>query len=155
MKTEREQFEQMLEVLMKFVDTVNERHAGGVSFGTPYRLYPAEIHTVVAIGQNEGVGLTQLAEQLEISKATLSERIRKLIQKGFVEKRKNPIDQKAVELRLTETGKKAEHHHEFHHAKMYEEFRQYFGEDASRKIALFTRTFNELTGFERSTPDLS
>lgn len=148
MDAQQNQFEYMLEALMQFVDAVNERHAGGVSFGSNHSLYPAEIHTIVAIGNNPGIGLTKLAEKLSIAKPTLSERIRKLVDKGFVVKDKDSTDQKAMMLRLTEEGKKAEKHHETHHLKMYEVFRKYFADDTAVKINLFTNTFRELAKFE-------
>ena len=147
MDTQKERFEQMLEALMAFVDATNKSHSEGFSFGTKCRLYPAEIHTVAAIGRNQGISLTKLAEELGISKPTLSERIRKLIQKGFVTKEKNPEDQKAVRLRLTKDGEKAERHHAIHHEKMYTAFCRHFGEDASQRMDLFTNTFKELNGF--------
>lgn len=153
MNTDRESFEQMLVFLMKFVDTINESHAGGVSFGTEHRLYPAEIHTVVAIGGSEGISLTKLAEELNISKPTLSERIRKLTSKGFVEKKKNLQDQKAVTLWLTASGKKACEHHELQHLKMYKMFCAYFGSEAQEKIELFSETFRELMRFEENTEE--
>lgn len=145
METEKERFEQMLEALLSFVDVVNDNHAEGVCFGSEKRLFPAEIHTIAAIGQNQGVSLTKLAEELRISKPTLSERIRKLVDKGFVKKEKNPEDLKAVTLRLTKDGEKADHHHTLHHEKMYAFFCRHFGAEAPQKIDLFTNTFRELT----------
>ena len=152
MDAQRERFEQLLEMLIQFVDNVNESHVGGVYFGTEHPLYPAEIHTVVAIGANEGIGLTQLAEKLGISKATLSERVRKLVAKGFVKKKKNPDDRKAVLLVLTADGKKAERHHEKLHATMFDMFCNYFGDDAESKIELFEAAFRELTQFQKDMP---
>ena len=145
MDKQKAQFDRMLEAMMAFVEGVNESHAGGVRFGSNTPLYPAEIHTVVAIGRNQGISLTGLAEELGITKPTLSERIRKLVNKGFVEKRTNPNDRKAVTLWLTPDGITADHHHALHHEEMYAGFCRHFGEDAPRKIAAFTRTFEELS----------
>ncbi len=138
---------------MHFVETVNRAHAQGVCFGGKHRLFPAEIHTIVDIGLNDGISLTQLAEKLGISKPTLSERIRKLIAKGYVVKVKNPADQKAMQLYLTPEGKEAAYHHELHHARMYERFKAYFGEKAQHKIESFTKTFTELSSFGEQAGD--
>ena len=143
----------MLTVLMDFVDTINESHAQGVCFGAKNRLYPAEIHTIVAIGQNRGINLTGLAEKLEISKPTLSERIGKLVEKEFVEKKMNPENRKAMTLWLTEEGKKAEYHHALHHEKMYTDFCNHFGTDAPQRIDLFTKTFKELNWFKKDVKE--
>lgn len=149
MDIERQQYEHMLDALMRFVDTVNKEHAQGVCFGDKHRLFPAEIHTIVEIGINDGVSLTQLAEKLEISKPTLSERIRKLVAKGYVIKVKNSADQKAVKLHLTSEGKDAAYYHDIHHLEMYRRFKAYFGENSSHRIELFTKTFTELSNFEK------
>ena len=153
MNTEKERFEQMLEALLKFVDTINASHSQGVCFGAGNRLFPAEIHTIAAIGRNPGTSLTKLAGELCISKPTLSERIRKLVAKGFVKKEKNPEDQKAVTLWLTEKGETADHHHTLHHENMYAIFCRYFGEETPRKIDLFTKTFNELNRFGKNVDE--
>ena len=102
----KEPFEQMQVALMDFVDAVNDSHAGGIDFGTEHRLYPAEIHTVVAIGDNEGIGVTQLAKQLDVSKPTISERTRRLAAKGFIRKEKESTNAKSVLLWLTADGRK-------------------------------------------------
>ncbi len=128
---------------MAFVDMVNASHAGGIDFGTGHRLYPAEIHTIVAIGDNEGMGVTELARQLDVSKPTVSERIRRLVNKRFIRKEKNPADAKAVTLWLTADGNAAYAHHEAHHQKMYEIFRNHFGNKAQEKIDLFAKTFTQ------------
>ncbi len=149
MDEERVAFESMLEVLMKYVGSVNENHKEGVYFGTEQRLFPAEIHTVVIIGEREGIGITQLAEILQISKPTLSERIRILSRKGFVRKAVNPVDRKAVTLWLTEDGKTACVYHEKHHQHMFQVFKDYFKDDTAAKLKLFSDTFNQLLRFEQ------
>lgn len=147
MSTEKERFERMLEALLEFVDATNESHARGACFGTQTRLFPAEIHTVAAIARAPGVSLTELARELNISKPTLSERIRKLVAKGVVLKETNPEDRKAVILRLTAEGEKADRHHTLHHERLYDFFRRRFGEETPQRIDLLTRTFRELTRF--------
>lgn len=139
----KESFEQMQELMMHFVDLVHNSHAGGVCFGTKYPLHPAEIHTVVAIGEKEGIGVTRLATLLNVSKPTISERIQKLVKKGFVQKIKAPDDQKSVTLWLTPDGNTASVHHELHHQQMYEVFLEHFGDEAREKINLFGETFSQ------------
>ncbi len=103
----------------------------------------------VIIGEREGIGITQLAEILQISKPTLSERIRILCRKGFVRKEVNPVDRKAVTLWLTEDGKIACVYHEKHHQHMFQVFKDYFKDDTEVKLKLFSDTFNQLLRFEQ------
>lgn len=58
-------------------------------FGSGERLYPSEIHTIEAIGKNEGTNLTQLAETMGVIKAVISQIVRKLEMKKYVQKYKD------------------------------------------------------------------
>ena len=143
----KEPFEQMQVALMDFVDAVNDSHAGGIDFGTEHRLYPAEIHTVVAIGDNEGIGVTQLAKQLDVSKPTISERTRRLAAKGFIRKEKESTNAKSVLLWLTADGRTAYARHAAHHQYMYDVFCNHFGNKTPLKIELFTKAFTQAVQF--------
>ncbi len=145
MDTERQQFEQMLTAMMDFVDKVNESHAGGVDFGVKHPLFPAEIHTVEAIGNHRGISITELARLLRVSKPTISERIKRLIAKGVIRKESNAADAKSVTLWLTSDGKTAYDHHESHHKQMYDSFCAYFGEETGTRIESFHETFTQLS----------
>lgn len=145
MRTTKESFEQMQTALMNFVDMVNASHVGGQYFGTKYLLHPAEIHTIAAIGKNETIGVTQLAQQLNVSKPTVSECIQKLVKKGLIWKEKSPVDTKAVILWLTADGNTACVHHERHHKRMYEIFCDHFGDKSHQKIEVFTKTFTQIS----------
>jgi DNA-binding MarR family transcriptional regulator len=89
-------------------------------FGTGDRLHPSEIHTVEAIGNNSSINVTGLAQVMGITKAAVSQIIRKLERKGFVEKFKANGNEKEVLLRLTKKGKTAFKGHELFHADMDE-----------------------------------
>lgn len=143
MDSTRESFEEMQALMMNFVSLVQKSHAGGVHFGTEHALHPAEIHTVVAIGEKEGIGVTQLAALMNVSKPTISERIHKLVKKGFIQKIKAPDDQKSVTLWLTPDGETACAHHELHHQRMYDVFLEHFGHEAREQIDLFSKTFSQ------------
>lgn len=143
----KESFERMQDAMMAFVDIVNASHSGGVEFGIKHRLYPAEIHTVVAIGDAEGIGVTRLAMQLGVSKPTISERIRRLVKKGVVSKEKEFSNAKAVSLRLTADGRVACECHRKHHQNMYDAFRHHYGELTQEKIEQFGKTFLQAAQF--------
>jgi DNA-binding MarR family transcriptional regulator len=140
----------MQRVLMELIDTVNTRHSKGVDFGTGHNLFPAEIHTIATIGINEGITITQLAEHLKVSKPTISERVRKLVEKGLIVKKKKVEDAKSVALGLTIRGKIAFAGHEAHHLKMYERFREYLGSETQSKIESFSQTFTQFLSIVRN-----
>ena len=135
---------------MELIDTVNTRHTKGVDFGTGHNLFPAEIHTIAAIGINEGISITQLAEQLNVSKPTISDRVCKLVGKGLVVKEKQVEDAKAVALGLTVRGQIAFAGHEAHHLEMYERFREYLGSETQSKIESISQTLTQFLSIARN-----
>lgn len=153
MDDERKTFEQMQSTLLRFVDLVNASHEGGVDFGTTHPLYPAEIHTIVAIGEKEGLGVTQLAHCLGVSKPTVSERVHRLVKKGVVRKEKMPDNAKAVTLWLTAEGRTAWGNHEALHKRMFDCFRSYFGNAFMEKAVFFTKAFSEALEYIEQSRD--
>ena len=133
----------MQKSLMELMDAVNTRHAKGVDFGTGHPLFPSEIHTLTAIENDEGITVTALAQCLNVSKPTVSERIRKLAKNGLITKEKTRNNAKTVTLRLTDTGRIACQGHMAHHAEMFDRFITHFGPAAPEKIALFHEAFTQ------------
>jgi DNA-binding MarR family transcriptional regulator len=140
----RKNFEEVQCTLMDLVDTINAQHKGGVDFGTGQRLYPAEIHTIEAIGNYPEITVTKLAELMAVSKPTISERINRLSRKGLVSKIAMADNAKAVPLILTESGKVALKGHEVHHQQMFDLFVQKYGDDAEDILNRFSFAFKEM-----------
>lgn len=85
-------------------------------------LTQAEIHTVAIIGDQEGIGITQLAKMRGITKGAASQMIYKLVDKGLVEKRVSPDSDAAVNLFLTKLGMDAKAEHRKRHSAMENKF---------------------------------
>lgn len=76
-------------------------------------VYKAEIHTIVAIGNNLGVNVTELANVLSVTKGAISQITQKLLKKQFIVKKKDLHNDKEINLYLTEKGKQIyDKHHE-------------------------------------------
>jgi DNA-binding MarR family transcriptional regulator len=87
-------------------------------FGTGDPIHPSVIHTIEAIGKNKGFNVTELAQFMGITKAAVSQIVRKLEKKGFVEKYKANGNEKEVLLKLKKKGEIAFEGHELFHANM-------------------------------------
>lgn len=87
-------------------------------FGSGERLYPSEIHTIEAIGLNQGTKVTQLAETMGVTKAAISQIVRKLEKKKYIQKYKGQENQKEVLLRLLKKGHVVYRGHKRYHAIM-------------------------------------
>jgi len=76
-------------------------------YGTGDLLYPADIHTVIALDQHEGSNLTQLAAALDVSPPAAFKFVKKLVSLGYLQKERLSGNDKEVALYLTEKGKLA------------------------------------------------
>ncbi len=94
-------------------------------FGIGMELYPAEIHMVMAVDMRDGAGVTELAEELGITKGAVSQLVTKLVKKGLLLKEPDPENGSRVVVMTTEIGHAAsENHLAFHrdHDKIFLEY---------------------------------
>ena len=87
-------------------------------FGTDVDIHMAEIHTIMAIQNNEGVHVGGLAECLGVTKGSVSELLRRLERKGLAYKAKDPLKMTRLNVFLTEKGKTANSHHTCFHSQL-------------------------------------
>lgn len=64
----------------------------------------SEIHTIEAVSYEERT-MSEVAKQLGITTGTLTIAINNLVNKGYVERRRNEDDRRVVLVSLTQTGK--------------------------------------------------
>lgn len=100
---------------------------GAHDFGSGDLLSRSEIHTIMAIGRQTGINITNLAEFQGISKSAISQMIRKLSEKNLVQKYRDPHNDKEVLLSLTNRGRIAYLGHEQFHAKFDEKMQEHLG----------------------------
>ena len=102
-------------------------------------LHCSEIHTVMAIGKNPDINLTNLSQLLGITKSAISQMVSRLAKKDLVEKHRDPANDKEVLIRLTPRGTIAYLGHEQHHAKIYARMQQNVGDLTEDELALILR----------------
>lgn len=76
-------------------------------YGTGEALYSSEIHTVVAVRDDPGINLTELARSLGVSPAAASKFAAKLVMRGYLEKYQADGNRRDVLFRVTERGRVA------------------------------------------------
>ncbi len=81
-------------------------------------LNASELDTIVSIGNHPRSNVTELSRINGVTKAAISKMVKKLVEKGFVEKKKMTGNKKEVLLDLTGSGEsvikmREEHHHHF------------------------------------------
>ena len=143
-------FDRMQDKVLAIVDLINTGHKGGVDYGTGDRLSPVEAHTIQAVGDNQGLNLTALARAMNVTKATMSERVKKLARKGLLRKSKALDNRKEILITLAEQGRIVHKGHEEMHRIMFKLFAAHYGDRTEEQLELFNRAFSDYLALARS-----
>jgi len=87
-----------------------------VDTGDGVLLYTSEVHLIDMAGRFPQENMSLIASRLGITKGALSQTVKKLEVKGYLERYTEDGDKKTTYLRLTEAGKAAFAWHEAYHA---------------------------------------
>lgn len=96
--------------VMKYNDYIISAH----DYGNGMQATMLEAHTLTYIEENPGITITELANYWNKTKSYLSQTVSRLVDKGFVEKRKENNNAKSIRLYVTETGRKASKDHKLY-----------------------------------------
>jgi len=143
-------FDRMQDMVLAIVDLINAGHKDGVDYGTGDRLSPVEAHTIQAVGDNQGLNLTALAGTMNVTKATMSERAKKLARQGLLRKSKALDNRKEILITLTEQGRIVHKGHEEMHRKMFRFFASHYRDQTEEQLELFNRAFSDYLTLARS-----
>ena len=104
----------LLKLVMRYMELDKQIH----DFGTDTPIYHAEIHLISEIAQNPDIHIRGLAEQLDITSASVSEMISKLQKKGLVQKSTDKKNLSRLNLSLTDKGQLAHEEHMRYHEEL-------------------------------------
>ena len=104
----------------------------------------SELHLIEAVGKQEPITISNIATSLNITLASVTVGVNKLIKKGFLEKTTNEKDKRSVYISLTDSGKKMNEYHTFFHEKMVKEIEKQLTEDEK---AIMLILIKRLDGF--------
>lgn len=93
-----------------------------------------EIHTIVAIGLYKRTPMNVVARRLGVTVSTLTVGIGKLVEKGFVTRRRCPEDRRKVLISLTKTGRQVLRVHNAFHRQMVDEALEGLSSDEQRVL---------------------
>ncbi len=146
----QDSFNRMQDIVLAIVDLINAGHKDGVDYGTGDRLSPVEAHTIQAVGDNQGLNLSALARAMNVTKATMSERVKKLARQGLLRKSKAIDNRKEILITLAEQGRIVHKGHEEMHRKMFKLFASHFGDQTEEQLKLFNQAFGDYLALARS-----
>jgi len=144
--------------LLGIVTRFNEFERQCCKFGTDVDIHMAEIHTIMAINNHEGIHVGGLAECLGVTKGSVSELLRRLERKGLAYKAKDPLKMTRLNVFLTEKGKLAHHTHMGFHSQLDnlvdEVMQPLTGEELANFVEVLERLLDRLNTTEAKS-DLS
>ena len=140
----------IIEKFSKIINKFNYIEKIPRDFGTGKLLYPSEIHLIETIGKTPGINVTELAKRHGISKAAISQKLKKLEEKDLVERFKDSENEKAVLLKLTTQGKISFKGHERFHSIMDSGIIQKINEMSAAKRKDFERILDEINVYADS-----
>ncbi len=71
------------------------------------KLTPTQGQILNLLANTEGVRLSEVAKNLEVTAATASDAVASLVNKGLVQKTRSPVDRRAIAVTLTTSGQQA------------------------------------------------
>jgi len=107
----------LMNEFIKILYKLTELEKTPFDFGTDELLYPSEIHTIDAIGDQCNT-VTDISLKFGITKGAVSQVIAKLYKKGYITKERNVAYSKEILLSLTERGLVAYKSHKKLHKSM-------------------------------------
>lgn len=135
------------EALIRFLRVANKVHVlerGTRDSGTGELLRLGQWNAVAAVGEHPGLSVTELSDQLGVTKASASEMARKLESSGYVKRTRNPGDARGVSLELTAKGQRARKRHEKLRREMLS---TYFRDITFGQVAIFNEILAEIEAF--------
>lgn len=102
-------------------------------------LYRSELHVIDAIGSHPKLNMTAIAEIIGVTKGAVSQKVKLLEEKGYINRYKNPDNHKEVFFELTKKGTKTyQAHKDFHrqlNKKLFDAMGGYSPEDLDKIIS--------------------
>jgi len=113
-------------------------------YGDGVKIYPSQIRTIVVVGHNPGINITELAHRLEITKASASELIAKLAKNGLIFKTRDAANNKEVLLQITQKCEPLLKDIDRQHEQMFRDFKSILGEFQAPNYELVLRVLRRV-----------
>lgn len=113
-------------------------------YGDGIKVYPSQIRTIVMIGHNPGINITELAQRLEVTKASASELVTKLVENGLVRKNRHARNSKEVLLYITDECRGLLEDIDRRHEQMFQDFKSILGELRETNYELVIRVLKRV-----------
>ena len=103
-----------------------------------------DMHIIEAVGLGDGNNMSTIAKKLGITVGSLTTSMNSLVNKKYAVRHRSEEDRRIVNIKLTEKGEKAYHHHANFHKKMVEAVVETLDEE---EIPVLTKALDNLYQF--------
>ncbi len=117
MEDKRELIKTTIRDLLRISAMYGQIEAMPIQVDSKTRVSTREAHTIQAVGENQNMSVTRLADHFGITKSGASQMVKKLTNRGLLLKRQSAHSNKEFELSLTPMGWKAFKAHERAHGE--------------------------------------
>jgi DNA-binding MarR family transcriptional regulator len=117
MKTKEDKINDICLQLLQITNVRSQLEEKTISFTAQIKMTPREIHTIQAVGEHKSLNVKEIGEYFKVSKSAASQMLKKLTDKGFIEKFNPPHSNKELQIKLTKLGEQAFHAHKQFHKK--------------------------------------
>ncbi|MTI60073.1 MAG: winged helix-turn-helix transcriptional regulator [Firmicutes bacterium] len=114
-------------------------------YGTNVPIFYSEIHVLMEIVNHPGIHITGLAEELDVTKASASEIVKKLEKKGLVEKRIDEQKLSKLAIYATDKGKLAHKNHMKYHDMFDEMIEKHASNGTESEVAFLLKFLHNVT----------
>ena len=101
------------------------------------------MHLIEAIGKLDEATVSDIAGQLGITLASVTNAVNKLNQRGYILKEKNPLDGRSVHVSLTKAGQRVFRLHKYFHRRMIMAITKDMAGDEREMLLLCITKLNE------------
>lgn len=110
---------------MLLVEKISNSVHQSNTFDTDINIYRSEIHIIQLIGDQRELYVSEIARLIGVTKATISQIVKRLEKKGLVSKQADTQNNTRQVIRLTETGQIAYQSHERLHQEKHVQMNSY------------------------------
>ncbi len=108
-------------------------------YGTDVPIFYSEIHVLMEIVDHPGIHINGLAEELDVTKASASEMVKKLEKKGLVEKRIDERKLSKLAVYATDKGKLAHENHVKYHDRFEQMIEKHVSSGTAAEVAFLLK----------------
>ena len=140
-------YEELNKQFMCLLEKVSHTSQKKVEYGPGNHLYKSEIHVIDIVGKSQEIHISEIARNFGISKAAVSQLIKKVARKGLVRKYTDPANQTRVLVELTEKGFDAYYAHIEEHRRKDKKMFEFLDSLDDHELGVISDFLNEANQF--------